>query len=71
MHTPVQKTPEEEKKALEDSYENPEKFKKDKILPKSNWEILKPTKLDLLGFGGSWVIVGIIILLLLLMISIK
>ena len=71
MHTPVQKTPEEEKKALEDSYKNPEKFKKDKILPKSNWEILKPTKLDLLGFGGSWVIVGIIILLLLLMISIK
>lgn len=71
MHTPVQKTPEEEKKALEDSYENPEKFKKDKILPESNWEILKPTKLDLLGFGGSWVIVGIIILLLLLMISIK
>lgn len=71
MHTPVQKTPEEEKKALEDSYKNPEKFKKDKILPQSNWEILKPTKLDLLGFGGSWVIVGIIILLLLLMISIK
>jgi len=71
MHTPVQKTPEEEKKALEDSYENPEKFKKDKILPESNWEILKPTKLDFLGFGGSWVIVGIIILLLLLMISIK
>ncbi|MGB2764148.1 MAG: sodium:solute symporter family protein [Candidatus Aminicenantaceae bacterium] len=71
MFTPVQKTPEEEKKALEDSYRNPGKFEKDKIFPGSNWEILKPTKTDYLGFGGSWVLVGVIILLLWLMISIK
>ncbi len=71
MHTPVQKTPEEEAKALEDSYNNPGKFEKDKILPGSNWEILKPSKADFLGFGGSWILVGVIILLLWLMVSIK
>jgi SSS family solute:Na+ symporter len=71
LHTPVQKTPQEEKKALEDSYNHPEKFEKDKILPGSNWEILKPNKADFFGFGGSWILVGVIILLLWLMVSIK
>ena len=71
LHTPVQKTPDEEQKALEDSYRNPGKFEKDKLFPGSNWEIMKPTKTDFLGFGGSWVLVGLIILLLWLMTSIK
>jgi len=71
LHTPVQKTPEEEKAALEDSYRNPGKFEKDKLFPGSSWEILKPTRTDFLGFGGSWVLVGVIILLLWLMTSIK
>ncbi|MGD8535907.1 MAG: sodium:solute symporter family protein, partial [Candidatus Aminicenantes bacterium] len=71
LHTPVQKTPEEEKNALEDSYRNPGKFEKDKLFPGSNWEILKPTKTDYLGFGGSWILVGVIILLLWVMTSIK
>jgi SSS family solute:Na+ symporter len=71
LHTPIQKTPEEEEKALEDSYRNPHKFEKDKLFPGSNWEFLKPTKMDALGFGGSWVLVGVIILLLWIMTSIK
>ena len=71
LHTPVQKNEEEDKKALQESYENPGKFEKDKIKPGSNWEIMKPTKLDALGFGGSWILVGVIILLLWLMTSIK
>ncbi|MDH5467437.1 MAG: sodium:solute symporter family protein [Candidatus Aminicenantes bacterium] len=71
LHTPVQETPEEEKAALEDSYRNPDKFEKDKLFPGSNWEILKPTRTDFLGFGGSWVLVGVIILLLWLMTSIQ
>ncbi|MFW6123956.1 MAG: sodium:solute symporter family protein [Acidobacteriota bacterium] len=70
LHTPVQKTAELEKKALEKSYENPEKFEKQKIWPGSNWEILKFNKMDYLGFGGSWLLVGVIILLLWLVISI-
>jgi len=71
LHTPVQKTPEEERSALEDSYRNPGKFEKDKLFPGSNWEILKPAKTDFLGFGGSWILVGVIILLLWVMTSIK
>lgn len=71
LHTPVQKTTEEEEKALEDSYNNPGKFENDKILPGSNWEILKPNKVDYLGFGGSWILVGVIIFLLWLMVSIR
>jgi SSS family solute:Na+ symporter len=53
LHTPVQKTAEEEEKELEKSYQNPDRFKKDILLPNSNWEIEKPTKMDALGFGGS------------------
>lgn len=71
MHTPVQKTEEEEREALEESYRNPGRFEKDKLFPGSNWEILKPTRMDFLGFGGSWLLVGVIILLLWLMVSIK
>jgi len=71
LHTPVQKTPEEERSALEDSYRNPGIFEKDKLFPGSNWEILKPTKTDYLGFGGSWILVGVIIVLLWVMTSIK
>jgi len=71
LHTPVQKTEEEEKRALEDSYRNPGKFEKNKIKPGSNWEIMKPRKVDILGFGGIWILVGVIILLLWLMVSIK
>ncbi len=71
LHTPVQQTDEEEKKALQESYDNPVKFEKHKIKPGSNWEIMKPKKIDVLGFGGSWILVGVIILLLWLMTSIK
>jgi SSS family solute:Na+ symporter len=71
LHTPVQKTEEEDQRALQASYADPQIFEKNKIKPGSNWEIMKPTKLDLLGFGGSWILVGVIILLLWLMVSIK
>lgn len=68
LHTPVQPTPREEKRALEESYRNPERFRKDKLFPGSGWEIMKPTRIDLLGFGGSWVLVGVIIFLLWIMV---
>jgi SSS family solute:Na+ symporter len=71
MHTPVQPTPKKEKEALEESYKHPEKFEKDKIFPNSNWEFMKPSWYDFLGFFGSWVLVGVIILLLWLMVSIR
>lgn len=71
MHTAVQPTPEEEIRALEESYQNPGKFEKDKIFPGSNWELMKPKRIDYIGFFGSWVLVGIVILLLWGMVSLR
>jgi len=71
MHTPVQPTLEQETEALEEAAVNPDLFEDKKIWPGSNWEILKPSKLDYLGFGGSWLMVGVIIFLLWLLVNIK
>jgi len=71
LHTQVQPTPEEDARAVEEAYANPDKFKAKKIWPRSAWEIMKPGKWDIIGFGGSWVLVGVIILLLWLMVSIR
>ena len=64
LHTPVQATPEAEAAALEDAANHPERFEKLKLFPGTNWEILKPGHMDILGFGGSWVLVGVVIALL-------
>jgi len=64
MHTPVQKTLEEDARVVEQNADQPDIFEKDKIWPGSNWEILKPGWQDYAGFFGSWVIVGLLILLL-------
>ena len=71
MHTPVQKTPEEEERVLNESYANPEKFDKDKVFPRTQWEIMKPSRMDYIGFLGCWVLVGVVIFLLWVMVSIK
>jgi len=71
IHTPVQKTPEEEEQALEHAYKHPEKFEKDKIFPGTKWEILKPSWQDVWGFGGSWLLVLLMLFLLWVMVSIK
>lgn len=70
MYTPVQPSPEEEKMALEKAYQNPDMYNGRKLFKKSNWEMLKPGKIDYLGFFGSWVLVGIVILLLWLVVTI-
>ena len=71
IHTPVQPTPAEDAAAVQNAYDHPDKFRGRKVWPRSSWEIMKPSKWDLLGFGGSWVLVGVIILLLWLMVSIR
>jgi solute:Na+ symporter, SSS family len=70
MYTPVQPTPEEEEKALQAAYDNPKMYDDRRIWRKTNWEMLKPGKIDFLGFFGSWVLVGIIIFLLWLVVTI-
>ncbi len=71
IYTAIQPTPEEDKKAVAYAAANPDIFKKKKMFPRTNWEIAKPDRLDYLGIGGSWLMVGVVILLLWLLVSIK
>jgi len=71
VHTPVQPTPEEEERALRHAVEHYDEVEKRKLRPGSNWEIMKPKLVDILGFGGCWLLVGVIILLLWLMVNIR
>ena len=71
IHTPIQPTAELEQKALAEAAARPEAFEPRKVWPGSNWEIMKPGWRDVLGFGGSWLLVGVMLLLLWLMVNIR
>jgi len=71
IYTPIQATKEEDEKAVAHAAEHPESVSYKKLFPGSNWEIAKPDRVDWLGFGGSWCVVGLVILLLWLMVTIK
>jgi solute:Na+ symporter, SSS family len=71
LHTPVQKTAELEEQMINEGTQHPEKFEKDKIWPRSNWEIHKPGKSDFYGFFVSVLFVLLILFLLWLMVNIK
>jgi SSS family solute:Na+ symporter len=70
MYTPVQPSPEAEREALENAYKNPGMYDERKLFKKSNWEMLRPKRIDYLGFFGSWVLVGIVIFLLWLVVNV-
>ncbi len=71
IHTPVQPTPEEEERALRHAVEHYDEIERRKLRPGSSWEFMKPVRSDVLGFLGSWLLVGVIIFLLWLMVSIR
>jgi len=71
IHTPVQPTPEEDARAVAESSRRPEQFEKFKLRPGSAWEIMKPARMDLIGFFGSWLIVGLILAMLRVATSIR
>jgi len=71
VHTPVQPTPEAEERALRHAVEHYEEIERRKLRPGSNWEIMKPQLIDVLGFTGCWALVGVIIVLLWLMVNIR
>ncbi len=71
IHTPVQPTPEAERAAIEATYNDRDRVERDKIKPGSSWEVMKPGWRDLWGFGGSWVLVGVILLLLWLAVTVR
>ena len=70
IHTPVQRTPEQDAAAVELATQQPGMHDSQKLFPGSDWEILRPGRADWLGFGGSWAIVGVILLLLWLLATI-
>ena len=71
VHTPVQPTPEEEERVLRHAVEHYEEVEKRKLRPGSNWEIMKPKLIDVIGFGGCWLLVGVMLFLLWLMVNIR
>jgi SSS family solute:Na+ symporter len=64
VHTPVQPTPEEDARAVSENAANMQRFESRKLFPKTQWEFHKPMKMDYVGFFGTWLLVGGIILLL-------
>lgn len=64
IYTPIQASPEAEAEAIARATDQPELLAHRKLFPNSNWEIARPTKLDIIGFGGSWLVVGLVVLLL-------
>lgn len=71
IHTPVQPTPEDEARALRYAVDHYDEIERRKLRPGSSWEFMKPVKSDVIGFFGSWALVGVIIFLLWLMVNIK
>jgi solute:Na+ symporter, SSS family len=71
VHTPVQPTPGDEERALRRAVEHYDEIERKKLWPGSSWELMKPVRADVLGFFGSWLLVGVIIFLLWLMVNIK
>ncbi len=71
VHTPVRSSPEEDERAVRDAQAHPERIERQKLWPGSNWELMKPGRADVLGFGGTWVLVGVILVLLWVMVTIK
>jgi SSS family solute:Na+ symporter len=70
LHTPVQPTSEIDDAAVEHAAAHPEEAEQNKIWRGSNWEILRPGRIDVIGFGGSWVGVAVILMLLWLLATI-
>ena len=70
IHTPVQPTPEADTKMIAENAANMDKFLPSKVFPKTQWEFHKPSKMDYLGFFGTWALVGVIIFLLWLVVNI-
>jgi SSS family solute:Na+ symporter len=70
IHTPVQPTPEADQKIIAENAANMDKFLPSKLFPKTHWEFHKPSKMDYLGFFGTWGLVGVIIFLLWLVVNI-
>jgi SSS family solute:Na+ symporter len=64
MKTPVIADAQKDEAELQKSYENPTRFDHTKLLPKTNWEFCRWTKVDIIGFIISICLTTTILLLL-------
>jgi SSS family solute:Na+ symporter len=71
LHTPVQPTAEADHAAVEAAYADPRMYDADKLFRDANWEILKPAPSDFVGFFGTCALVGVIVVLLWLMVTVR
>ena len=65
MKTPVDPDPESDAREIDVSYARPDRFDDQKLLPNSDWEFQRPTKMDVWGFvacfGICFAIIGIVL----------
>jgi len=71
LHTPVQPSPDADAAAVAAACQNPAQYERDKVFPGSQWEIMKPAWCDYVGFFGTWALVGVVIVLLWVMVTIR
>jgi SSS family solute:Na+ symporter len=64
MYTPVLADPEADQAALKAAYADPDKACDRKLMPKSDWEFVKPTTKDVIGFVAACAVCVLIIGLL-------
>jgi solute:Na+ symporter, SSS family len=68
IHTPTVADPEEDAKNVREAIEHPDLVEQKKLFPHTDWEFWKPTKADIWGFVGCWVlVVGVMLLYVVLM----
>lgn len=70
IHTSVRQDITEDRRAIEQTLENIESIESRKLFANSQWEIMKPGWIDIVGFGGSWVLVILILISLWIMVNI-
>jgi SSS family solute:Na+ symporter len=70
MNTPVLADHEDDRQILERAYASPEATTARKLFPQSDWEFVKPTSKDIVGFVASCVVCVAIIVLLIWLASI-
>jgi hypothetical protein len=66
MNTPVDPEPQKDRENLTRAYQDPSRSRSNKLFPRSDWEVRRPTKRDWAGFGLALVacllIVGLALL---------
>ena len=70
LKTEVDPDPMRDREKLEQSYKNPSQFEDIRMFPGTDFEFIRPRRKDIVGFTGSVVLCGVIVLLLLGLVSI-